>query len=345
MRLQGMIPFQAFCGLVLVMLLGSCVHEWPEHAYPERKIVLNISHNLDWTYHEMTVTRSGGENALARYHLQVFRAGETVGPVVEKVVISNDLNREDFSTAINLVEGSYDIYAWSDYADTDKQESMFFKTSDFSGIIYSEPYNGNNHLRDAFRGKASVTIEPSLSDSYHKEVDLIMERPLARYEFRATDIMDFIDRETSRGLLPRTDISGVIAPGAGDMAQRLPELKRYRVKMIYSGYMPSKFNNILNRPVDSSTGISYDAQITVLSRDEARLGFDYVMVNGSESSIPVAMEIYDPDGQLIGRSNPVDVPTQRGRTTIVRGRFLTSSASGGVGINPDFNGDFNIEVK
>ena len=34
----------------------------------------------------------------------------------------------------------------------------------------------------------------------------------------------------------------------------------------------------------------------------------------------------------------------RGRNTIVRGRFLTSQATGGVGIDPGFNGEYNIEL-
>lgn len=68
------------------------------------------------------------------------------------------------------------------------------------------------------------------------------------------------------------------------------------------------------------------------------------MVNGHESSVAVAMELYDPKGDLIGRTNTVNVPTKRGQNTIVRGKFLTSQTSGGVGINPDYNGDFNIEL-
>ncbi|WP_353937103.1 DUF6562 domain-containing protein [uncultured Muribaculum sp.] len=55
--------------------------------------------------------------------------------------------------------------------------------------------------------------------------------------------------------------------------------------------------------------------------------------------------MYDPDGALIGRVSPVDVSTKRSRNTVVKGRFLTSKATGGVGINPGFDGEFNIEIK
>lgn len=59
----------------------------------------------------------------------------------------------------------------------------------------------------------------------------------------------------------------------------------------------------------------------------------------------LAAEIYDPDNELIGRVNTINVPTKRGRNTTVRGRFLTSKATGDVGIGPDFDGDYNIEIK
>ena len=51
-----------------------------------------------------------------------------------------------------------------------------------------------------------------------------------------------------------------------------------------------------------------------------------------------------PDGELIGSTSTINVPTMRGRNTIVRGRFLTSQATGGVGIDPGFDGEYNIEL-
>ena len=339
------------CLLLLMLMLFStaCVHQDPVEPMPEPPVkqdpfmTLTVTHTLDWTWYEMTMTRAAS-GMLPRYHFQVFKAGDTDRKVWEKSFTTSDMSRSDFTTDITLPVGAYDLYAWSDYADADSENSLFFDTSDFTAVNYAGNYTGNSDSRDAFRGFLTFSLSEDDGIHFDRNYTLQLERPMARYEFRATDILEFIDRETTRGVLTR--VSGEVqATGPSDIAQKLPELGKYRVKMIYTGYMPSKFNNILNRPVDSSTGVTYDATINILSEEEARLGFDYVMVNGSESSVPVAMEIYDPKGQLIGRTNPIDVPTKRGRTTIVRGRFLTSQASGGVGINPDFNGDFNIEIK
>lgn len=319
------------------VLASSCVHEWPEQA-ESRAVTLHVSHAMDWTHHEIEVARAG--STLARYHFKICAAGDPARMVAEREFVSDDLSRGDFTTDISLPAGDYDLWAWSDYADGDSQKSLFFNSEDFTSIWYPDPYNGNNELRDAFRGAVTFTIENTFDAGYHKDVELQMERPLARYEFISTDLAEFLENEISRGEQNAAS-QGRSAPSR---VEDIP-LESYRVKMIYTGYMPSEFNNFINKPVNSKLGMSYDAKITRLNDNEARLGFDYVMVNGHESSIPVAMEVYDPEGTLIGRSNPVDVPTKRSQVTVVRGKFLTSKATGGVGINPDFNGDYNIEIK
>ncbi len=332
----------AICATLLT-LATSCVHEFPENDYPKRDITLTIKHLQEWTETEMVITRQEAEATICRYHIKAYPAGHDDIHVAEFVFFHSDLDRNDFTVNIQLSEGDYDLYCWSDYAGAEAQLSYFFDSSEFHNIIYAEPYNGNNELRDAFRGQVSFTVESTLKAEYHQDVELVLERPFARYEFRASDISDFVDREVTRGNLSRGDQPSDTPPAS--IETRLPNINQYRVKMIYSGYMPSKFDNFLNRPVDSSTGMSYDAKIAVLSEEEARLGFDHVMVNGHESSVAVAMEIYDPDGELIGRTNTINVPTKRGRNTIVRGRFLTSMASGGVGIDPSYDGEFNVQIR
>ena len=71
-----------------------------------------------------------------------------------------------------------------------------------------------------------------------------------------------------------------------------------------------------------------------------------MFVNGAEAGVQLAVEIYDRQtGEKIGSSATITAPLKRGKTTEIRGRFLTSKADAGVGINPDFDGDYNIEIK
>ena len=51
------------------------------------------------------------------------------------------------------------------------------------------------------------------------------------------------------------------------------------------------------------------------------------------------------ENELLSSTDPIDVPLERSKLTIVRGPFLTTQASGGVGIDPGFDGEWNYEIK
>ena len=169
--------------------------------------------------------------------------------------------------------GDYVLHAWSDIADPETSKSRFFDSSDFSQIVYAEPYDGNNDLRDAFRGEVAFHVDDTLEEDYSVDATLPMERPLARYEFISTDLVEFLEGEASRGALSFT-----AGDSPAEVPARVPEFSKYRVRMIYSGYMPSKFNNLTNKPTDSRTGMDYDARITILNDEEARLGSEVLVV-------------------------------------------------------------------
>lgn len=164
---------------------------------------------------------------------------------------------------------------------------------------------------------------------------------MGKYRFIATDFDRFLTRaeemaraewEESRALDPESAPSQMPAVNVND----------YKVVMRYPGFMPHVFNMFTNRPADSRTGVTYPGRILRINDQEAELGFDYVFVNGKEAPVTVAVDIYDKKNNLIGSSGAIDVPLMRSMLTTVKGDFLTSKASGGVGVNPDFDGEFNI---
>lgn len=132
--------------------------------------------------------------------------------------------------------------------------------------------------------------------------------------------------------------------GDGDSKSPVVDLKKYNVVFYYTGYMPSSFNMFDNKPCDSRTGVSFASDITLIDEHNARLGFDYVMVNGKESSVMVAVGLFDEDGVRLSMSNPIEVPIKRSMLTTVKGSFLMQDTGGGVAIDPDFDGEFNIII-
>lgn len=315
----------------LIPMLSACVHEMPGNEIPH-SVNLRFIHDADWNVYDFTVTRDI-QPAKTRYFFQLYPAGDTEHLLYQEEVFHSALLCDDFTANISLPPGQYDIWVWSDYADTEADSSLFFNSDSFKNISYRMPYTGSNEQRDAFRGMTSFTVKSSIDYNYSETVDVNMVRPMARYEFISTDLQDFIASEMTRN------------GRNGELRSESIQLDDYRVRMLYTGYMPNTFNNFIDEPVSAATSMCYDATITRLDNNEARLGFDYVMVKNTESSVKVAMEVYAPDGNLIATINSIDVPICRGQNTLVRGRFLTSKATGGVDIDNRFNGEFNIEIK
>ena len=102
------------------------------------------------------------------------------------------------------------------------------------------------------------------------------------------------------------------------------------------------WSNYTDKPVDSSTGVMFESTLRKLSESEASMGFDYVFVNGKKSAVTVQIGIYDNEGTQLSLTEPIEVPLKRSHHTIMTGMFLMSEASGGVTINPDFDGDHNL---
>ena len=120
------------------------------------------------------------------------------------------------------------------------------------------------------------------------------------------------------------------------------DLDDYRVVFFYVGFMPNAYSLITDKPVDSATGVFFSSKLTQISQSDASMGFDYVFVNGQESVTTVVIGIFNRAGEQLGMTAPIDVPIKRGIHTIIEGKFLLEDNKGGVNINPDFDGDFNL---
>ncbi len=326
--------------------MASCdVHEFPD--IPERvPFTLHLNCKTQLPIHEEINYTTRSDSHIAehdmRYIINVYRSvdGENFTRQADTTIVyTRHLDEEqDHSIQLNLNQGFYNFIVWSDHVDKGTSGDKYYNTSNFAEITYpdQENYEGNNDFQDAFRGTAQATV---LYDQYsdggtvEQEAVIQLERPLSRFKFISTDLEEFIGQVLES------------AASKGKIASRTINPDDYRVVFRYTGFMPCSFNMFTNKPNDSWTGVYFDGKMIPLDQHEIELGFDYVFVNGTESKTNVAVEVYDKDGELLSSTNTVEVPLVRSKLTIVRGNFLTSKATGSVGINPDYSGDFNIEIK
>lgn len=338
--------------LLPLSLLAACdVHEFPDQSpAPTVPVVLDLSFDGEMPLHQVveieTRAAEDPDDYDLRYTVCVYRAAEggTFGreELTRLTVTKDDVSDPDLRIETRLEEGSYRFIVWTDHVDAGSQTHKFFNTDNFAEIgVMTDGYSGATEFRDAFRGVADATVQGGESPSV---IPVRMERPQARYRFVSTDLVEFMTRVQTRRSSQKAGAGSGAVPT--DEETRSIDLNDFRVVIRYAGYMPSAFNLFTDRTADAATGIQFESRITKQSDAEADLGFDYVLVNDDEeSSIRVALEIYDRDGTRLSATDPFDIPLKRGMETLVRGKFLTSEASGGIGISPGFDGEWIYPVQ
>ena len=348
MKSMRMAYMAAAAGALSLCALSSCdVHEFPAEEPESHSVVLNLDFRTALPlYQTIEYTRSGKASAMPadydiRYQIRVYKT-DNEGEIASEdytalTVTKDDVTDPDHRVSMEIGEGSYRFIVWADYVDNDSDADKFYTTGDFKEItLAGDGHCGNNAFRDAFRGEtvAAVTAENGVT----QEITVEMERPLARFQFVTTDLETFITNALK-------EQEARNSAEKGNSPTKAVNLDDYRIVFRYTGFMPSAFNNFTNKPIDAVTGVSFTGRITRLSETEAELGFDYVFVNGTESTVPIAVEVYNLENELLSSTDPIDVPLERSKLTIVRGPFLTTQASGGVGIDPGFDGEWNYEIK
>ena len=354
----------AIAAVTAAMALSSCdVHEFPDPPTPPPGDIGRIAIRVHVDDGEMPLhttvyydeeSRTRGARAdMAwdlRYQVNVYKASDTPDsrvstrtPLVSTVITAEAYDFREQFVYLDLPKGDYRVVVWADNVERNSTSDWFYNTSNFTEIVFPQQeggrVEGNTDYRDAFRGEDyfTVTSEQVRSTSLERpgsEIDVVadvpLHRPMAKFRFVTTDLAEFLDK------------NGIPSHAPGESA---PELNDYTVLVRYTGYMPCAYNVFTDKPVDSRLGQWFDARIRRIDLSDAELGYDYVFVNGSETSVQVALDVYlRRTGEKISGTTPINCPIVRGKITEIRGRFLTTFAEGGVGIDPGFDGEYNVEV-
>lgn len=371
---------RAVCLLSAVFALGGCmVHEWPDESIPA---VLEVEMVFDTEFQPLRdveyakKTKANPEDYNIRYQIRAYRAlkngGYDVVPQVEFLFVKSDVNTLDHNVTLVIPEGNYMLRVWADYVDAGKVDDKYYLTEDFSSITVAEPYEGDTDFRDAFEGSSEVSVVRVGANAEKTHVKVDMQRPLAKFQFLATDFYDLVTKAMEKYMSSKeyadylqtrrtqqmsgttdaecqfevTSTDNLPDDGTKDPwdPTKAPGFnpEDYKIVFYYNSYLPTEYNLITGKPTDAKMGMMFSSSLQPLNEDEALIGFDYVIVNGVESSVTLQVALYAPDGELMSLSNPVVVPVVRGKVTTVRGKFLTLTTGGGIGIDPGFDGEFNL---
>lgn len=333
--------------VLLVLVAGCRVHQWPEpkervpvvlrlryhtdfyvwdHIYdPETGVVSQRLPDTEGVDADHPATSSVYDGALSqgtmRYVIRAYKDGNLSRFTNEFIFTRDVADGYDCDLPLELWSGDYELFVWSDLVLDDSEH--FYNTGDFMRIaLTADPYQACTDLRDAYRGTSSVSLHAS---SETTEVVVPMRRPMGKFELVTTDLKEFLNKENARGRAASASIAD------------------YTVRIHYPGYLPDAYNVLDDRLVDSRTGVSFTAALTPLNDTEASIGFDYVLINDvPNASVAIQVEILNAADERVAVSYLVSVPLRRDHHTVLRSPFMTLGQDGGVYIDPDFDGDYNI---
>ncbi len=341
-----------FAAMAMVIVSSCDVHEFPDPPQ-YRPHVLKLSYDTDFPVWNNDYSLKGGvvskgevhtksvmKSGMIRYVIRTYplnRKNRSANDYVQEFVFAKDIY-EGYNSefVLELLPGEWRIMVWSDLM-RDSDDEPFYDYTDFDRIkLVGKEHRGNTDYRDAFRGYADLVLKPLTMEGEPGLTEVQMERPLAKFEFLTTDLKDFIINEQTKADKLQAETKG------GEGTKASIDLNDYNIVIRYSGFMPNTFSMAGDKAVDSETGASFRSSITRISDTEASIGFDYVFVNHKQTAVSVQVGLYNKAGEQISLSNPIEVPLKRNHHTLLKGTFLTLKASGGLAIDPEFDGDHNI---
>ena len=338
--------------LTALIVCGCPVHQWPEPN--PATMILHLRYEPDlWVWphsydpaigmvteddpehgtdeeHPGTSGRYSGElhSGVMRIVVRAYLPGDTDNAVKEYTFTRDIDEGYDCDLPLDLDDGDYNLIIWADMRGR-KTDSHSYDPSDFHRVrrMLGEEYKANSDHLDTYRGQTSIELRTS--SRYTKELEefsATMRRPMAKYEFITTDLSEFLEQE---GI--RRNLSSRAA------------IEDYVIEVNYSAYLPSSYSAVEDRLENSSTGVRYSSEVLITGESEASIGFDYVLLNKTmQGSVMAEISVYDMNGERVARSQQIKVPLRRDHHTVLRGAFMTILAQGGVGVDPDYDGDHNV---
>lgn len=319
--------------LFFAFLVNGCsLHEEPEMT-PDGElgvdptaVTLNLNLTMNLSLAErapMAVSRAAETKYLRRFIVEAYLDRQVVA---RQTVYEEDFNCFTLPVSMKLHARNYRILVWADYVNAETPEQgLVYDAENLAFILPAGKYIGNSRYKDVFAASTTVDLTSYRNDwGAETGLDVTLYRPVARYELIAKDVETFLYKLSTGSL-------------KGDS---------FTARVKYSDYLPTGYNLWDDVPKNSLMYMEYKVAFErpADGTQELKLGFDYVWVGaGATASIPVELEILNEKNEVLARTI-LSIPCERDKNTTVRGNFLTSDINGGIGIDPGYDGDLEVDL-
>lgn len=318
-----------------MFVAAACVHEYPKQEIGPTRVEtrITLTTTTPFTHSSIPDTRNEGDMGCIYFVVELHRDEFGSSPAIrrETGIEKSDNGSATIELTEALAPGKYKCVAYAAAASDTEGNGMIFNLDDLADIHFEEGYVGNTDAKECYEVRFDLDVKADGSTT-DIAVEKVMTTPMASVEAISTDADLFLRNETGRiEISAASETSGEIWDD-------------YYAVWKFDLFHPVRYNAYTGLPNKAETMVSFRSDITPLSATEASLGMDYIFVNGDRSQITLTLEIYDRQDNLINTHAGINADIERGKTTVISGEYLTDRNEPGVGIDPDFDGDINIEI-
>lgn len=328
---------------LLSFLFQSCLFENPEETDDGQLGIdpTNVTVRADITLNMTMPSASDDTQAFVQppcdgtdYRRRVIVSAVTEGrmPVTRTILldIAEGAEKVVVPVTLKLNARDYDLMVWSDYvrvADNTVDSTYFYNASMLPNVYMSTAYRGNNAFKDAACASARLLLAQYRNEwNAAVDLELALERPVARMQLTADDTAAFLDR-ISAGEIIGTAFS---------------------VRISYPGYLCMGYNVVENVPRHSLMYMTYEHAFNIRSLTAGEpfmLTCDYLFADsGANTAIPVQVEIMNTAKTEVYASTSFTAYCRAGFCTDIRYGFLTAKNDQGVTFDPGYAGNGTVVV-
>jgi len=304
-------------GLGLAMMTGGCRDTYEDNEDwcldETYRVPLNILVNVDRSFSDyLTVDSTAMDN-----EQYCSTRGDPSWMTQYYVAVYDKEKKEpidvvssfDNPVRVKVRPGKYSFVGWASLTPPiEDTKSPTFNMDDFNEIMLKQKYDyvANDPYKIPYRGRVEHSVAYT-SD----EIELTATPAMAKFRLIATDT---------------------------------PQFSPCRAVVSYSS-LPAAVNGLTGK-------INYawsDIQFEHLIADDNLIAADCVFSEETETEVNVKIEIYDTRNAMVARLSNLKIPLKNGGITTVKGNFysildLKGISSGGISIDTEFEGTYEIEI-
>lgn len=319
-----------FCLALTAMLLSTaCIREYPEEGMEVDPTEIQLTLELSTA---PPISASAASDYVY-FVVELYEDQADPEPIFRyaKGAARNSSCTASVSVTTSIHAGGYTLAAFAVNCSDSTGSDSVYELSDLRNITFKDgEYPGSTPLKECY----SLTMPVNLPYEVWFASDTVREEltaPVGRLEVISEDAAEFAS----------TYISGQNpAPALSDEI-----MDNYELRWSYDLYSPVGFNAVTGLPNKAETGVGFVTDLTPLSGEEMLLGYDYVFVNGESTTVSFTLSLYDKtSGETLNTYGGIEAEIFKGKTTTLRGNFLTVDREPGVSIDTEFDGDIDVTL-